>query len=282
MLLIPPSVPFLGSRCSIEKDVIVFGAPLDVTESFRSGTALAPRRIRELSEALETYSPALERDLCDVRLADAGDMELAGLSLSDALAAIEKVVAEVRSRGLPIMLGGEHTATLAAFNAVKGAFSEAMLLHLDAHLDLRPSYQGHTVGHATWVNHLGQRWGFEAIVQLGVRSGTREEYRLAASCAWSSPALELPPQVRQQLESRPLYVSIDIDVLDPSCAPGTGCPEPGGPGYRELESFLHSLAGQQVVGVDVMEVLPDADRSGITSLAAAKLVREAALLFGRP
>ncbi|MBI4494246.1 MAG: agmatinase [Chloroflexi bacterium] len=280
MSLTPPSVPFLASRPATEGQVVLVGAPLDLTESFRAGTRLAPQRIRQASDVLESYSPRLDRDLVDLRLADAGDLDLDGLSLPEALAAIEATVAQIRRAGLPVLLGGEHTATLAAFTALKRALPGTMLLHLDAHLDLRAAYQGEALGHATWLYHVGRRWGFDQIVQLGVRSGTREEYRLAATCAWSSPGLELPARVREQLARGPVYVSIDIDVLDPACAPGTGCPEPGGPRYDELEGLLHSLAGLRVVGVDVMEVLPEADPAGITAVAAARLVREAALLFG--
>ncbi|MBI4492546.1 MAG: agmatinase [Chloroflexi bacterium] len=273
-------MPFLASRPATEGQVVLIGAPLDLTESFRPGTCLAPQRIRQASDVLETYSPHLERDLIDLQLADAGDLELDGLPLPEALATIDAAVAQVRTVGLPIILGGEHTATLAALSAIQRAFPGTMLLHLDAHLDLREAYQGETLGHATWAYHAGQRWGFDQIVQLGVRSGTRAEYRQAAACAWSSPGLDLPVRVRQRLARGPVYLSIDIDVLDPACAPGTGCPEPGGPRYAEVEWLLHSLAGLQVVGVDVMEVLPEVDPAGITAVAAAKLVREAALLFG--
>lgn len=260
--------------------MILFGAPLDLTESYRRGTRLAPERIRLVSDVLETYSPALGRDLEELDLADAGDLELAGLSMSAALAAIERTVSLLLGAGIPVMLGGEHTATLAAFSAVKRRYPEAGLLHLDAHLDLREAYQGQAVGHATWLYHLGRTWGLEHVIQLGVRSGTREEYQRASGCAWTSSSLSLPAHLRERMDERPWYLSVDIDVLDPSCAPGTGCPEPGGPGFDQLMELVYSLSGLAVVGLDVMEVLPTVDHGDLTAIAAAKLVREAALVFG--
>lgn len=279
-MLIPPSVRFLSSRPSTDGRVIVFGAPLDVSESFRSGACAAPERIRQVSDVLETYSPTLQRDLDDLDLADAGDLDLGGLPDASALELIEQTVSELCSRGLPIMLGGEHTATLSAFNAVAGRFSDLLLLHLDAHMDLRERYEGRDLGHASWLFHLASRWGFERVLQLGVRSGTREEYALASKLAWSSSSLHLPEHLLARIADRPCYLTIDIDVLDPAYAPGTGCPEPGGPNFSELLDVLYALRASRVVAVDVMEVLPAADHGDITSVAAAKLVREAALLFG--
>jgi agmatinase len=156
------------------------------------------------------------------------------------------------------------------------------LLQLDAHLDLRTSYDGARLTHATWVSTVGHEFGFDSIIQLGVRSGTREEHELARACAWSSPRLELPPSVRRRIGERPIYLSIDIDVLDPSAAPGTGCPEPGGPTFVELQEFLYGLADLRVIGADIMEVLPACDPADITALAAAKLARELLLEFVDP
>jgi agmatinase len=280
-MFIPPSVPFLSSRPSIEGQVILFGAPLDATESFRNGTEQAPARIRAVSDVLETYSPTLDRDLESLHFVDAGDLDLHGHSVDGALARIERATDQVVRWGLPIMLGGEHTATLPAFNAVARVYPDVLLLHFDAHMDMRERYEGRDIGHATWLYHVAARWGFERIIQAGIRSGTRDEFALARRLMWSSPSLDLPQHVQGALERRPCYVSIDIDVLDPACAPGTGCPEPGGPTFAELLAALHALRGSRVVGIDVMEVLPAVDHADITSIAAAKLVRETALLFGQ-
>lgn len=275
-----PSPAFLSSRPGDFGRVTLLGAPLDLTESFRSGTHGAPPRIRAVSDVLESYSPLVQRDLDELDFVDGGDVDLAGLDVAAALEAIEAEVAAAARHGLVLLLGGEHTATLGAFRGVKAVHPAALLVQVDAHLDIRDRYDGSSLTHATWVHRAGEEFGFEQIVQLGARSGAREEWRTARRCAHSGRELELPRSVRDRLGRRPVYVSIDIDVLDPAHAPGTGCPEPGGVSFRELESFLHSLRGLHVVGLDVMEVLPDADPADVTAVAAAKLVREAALLFG--
>jgi agmatinase len=179
------------------------------------------------------------------------------------------------------MLGGEHTASLGGFRGVKRVHPEAVILQADAHLDMRPSYEGEAYTHATWLNHVGQEFGFPVIHQVGLRSGERQEWETARrQTAWSSTELAVPRSVRERIGQRPVYVSIDIDVLDPAHAPGTGCPEPGGVSFRELAAFVYSLEGLRVVAVDVMEVSPNLDAANITAAAGAKLAREAILLFG--
>jgi agmatinase len=258
----------------------VLGVPLDLTESFRAGTAAAPARIREVwGTALEDYSPILDRDLDGLQLERLGELSLGGLSLDQALDHIETVASPLFEEGFVLAFGGEHTATLALFRAARSVHRDVLLVQLDAHLDLRSSYDGQDIGHATWLYWLGREYGLESTVQLGVRSGTREEFARARECAWSSPRLEMPSALRQRIGRRPVYLTIDIDVLDPSAAPGTGCPEPGGPGFSELEAFIHGLMDLNVIGADIMEVLPDCDPGDITSLAAAKLGRELLLMF---
>jgi agmatinase len=182
---------------------------------------------------------------------------------------------------LTVMVGGEHTASLGGFRGIKRVYPDAHLLQVDAHLDIRAEYEGQRYTHATWLHRVGDEFSFSLIHQVGLRSGDRSEWRVARErSAWSSTDLVLPDEVRAGLHGKPLYVSIDIDVLDPAHAPGTGCPEPGGVTFRELASFLYGLAGLRVVALDVMEVSPETDPAGITAIAAAKLVREAVLMWG--
>ncbi len=186
-----------------------------------------------------------------------------------------------RQARLGVMVGGEHTASLGGFRGLKRVHPEAVMLQVDAHLDMRPEYDGEAFTHATWLNHVGQEFGFAIIHQVGLRSGDRQEWESARRhTAWSTTDLSLPRSVRQQIGQLPVYISIDIDVLDPAHAPGTGCPEPGGVTFRELVAFVYSLEGLRVVGLDVMEVSPNLDAANITAAAAAKLIREAILLFG--
>jgi agmatinase len=281
MSLRTPPAPFWGSGPADGARLLLFGVPLELTVSGNPGTANGPPAVRRASHNIESYSPNLKGDLFDAGLADLGDLDLAGLGLEAALVEVERTTAELLDRGLPIMIGGEHTATLAAFRAVKRRHPDAGLISLDAHLDLADELDGERLAHGTWGARVGDEWGLDCLTLLGVRSGTRDEWRRARDCAWWSPDLVLPDDLRARLAGRPVYLSVDIDVLDPAAAPGTGCPEPGGPDSRELFRFLYGLDGLHLVGLDVMEVLPDVDPAGITAAVAAKLIREAAILFGR-
>jgi agmatinase len=235
-----------------------------------------------MSDVLETYSPVLDRDLEDLAVGDLGDLQLASRPVEEALDVIAAGMAHAAQHaGLAVMLGGEHLASLGGFRGVKSIHTDAVILQADAHLDMRPDYEGRALSHATWLNHVGQEFGFDTVHQVGLRSGDRREWQTARRrTAWSSTQLSLPLSVRERIGQWPVYVSIDIDVLDPAHAPGTGCPEPGGVTFRELVDFVYGLEGLRVVAVDVMEVSPDLDRANITAAAAAKLVREAILLFG--
>jgi agmatinase len=280
MRLHAPNVPFLSARETSAPAAILLGAPLDLTESFRAGTQAAPDHIRRVSDVLETYSPSLRSDLSDVHLADWGDVALDSHDMESALADIGTAMLEAAHFALPIMLGGEHTATLGAVRALSSQYPGLVVLQLDAHTDLRDAYDGQQLSHATVMRRVADVVGLDRIAQFGIRSGTREEFEVASGCLSSGPDLTLNRAVRDRIHTRPVYLTIDIDVLDPSAAPGTGCPEPGGVSFNDLMAFVYSLKGLHVVAVDVMEVLPAADVNDITSAAAAKIVREAALLFG--
>ena len=283
-MICPPSpYPFLASHAGSIGRVTLLGAPLDCTGSFRAGCADGPTGIRWASENLETYSPHLNRDLEDLTLGDLGDLALAGLSQADALARIEQEVSRLLEAGtLPFLLGGEHTIALAVARAVLARHPDAWILQLDAHADLRDTYLDEPLSHATWAYRVGEAYGFDRLVQLGIRSGLREEFALGrARSAFFHEKLLIPTKLRAKLAARPVYLSLDLDVLDPSHAPGTGTPEAGGASYRELIAFLDSLAGLRVVALDINEVAPPLDPTGATSAIAAKLVREMVLLFSR-
>lgn len=277
-----PGQLFLAASDHPTPAVVVLGAPLDVTESFRSGTRQAPARVRAVSDVLETFSPVLQRDLADLPLADWGDILFDQDDLEAALAAIADAVEHAADAGIPLLIGGEHTATVGAVRGVLRRYPTLQVIQVDAHADLRDEYEGRRMSHATVMRRIADEIGLERIAQYGIRSGTREEFEVARRCLHSGPALEIDRHVLDRIHTRPVYLTIDIDVLDPAYAPGTGCPEPGGATFGELQTFVHSLRGLNVVAVDVMEVLPDADVNDVTSVAAAKLLREAALTFAKP
>jgi len=262
--------------------VTLLGAPLDRTGSFRPGTADGPHGIRWASENLETYSPALDLDLEDLEVGDLGDLSFDDCSAEEAVNRIAAEAGALLDAGtLPLVFGGEHTIALGITHAVMARHPEAMILHFDAHADLREEYLGERCSHAAWAYHAGAAYGFERLVQLGIRSGLREEFTLGrARCAHFGTGLEIPAGVRLALAERPVYLTLDIDVLDPSHAPGTGTPEAGGPTYPELMACLTSLRDLHVVAMDINEVAPPLDPSGITSAVASKIARELMLLFG--
>jgi agmatinase len=278
MQLVPARVPFLAAITADRPAAIILGAPLDITESFRDGTREGPDRIREVSDILETYSPVLGVDLSDLPLADWGNLVVQG-SMETALADIADAAEAAARTGLPLILGGEHTITVGAVRGVRRVHHGLVVVHVDAHLDLRDEYEGERCSHATVMRRVAEDVGIGQIAQFGIRSGTRDEFALARGCLTSQPTLEIDDAVRRALSTRPVYLSIDIDVLDPSCAPGTGCPEPGGASFDELLRFIYSLRGLRVVAADITEVLPGADVNDITSAAAAKIIREVALAF---
>jgi agmatinase len=260
----------------------VVGAPYDATECFRPGAAGGPAAIRRMSDSLETYSRVLEADLEDVTIVDHGDVALDGVDIDEALERIEAAfAAALQASALAVMLGGEHTVSLAGYRAVKRVHPDAALVQIDAHADLRADWEGRAITHASWTHQAGVEFGFENVYQLGVRSLAREEWDAARLwVAWHNESLDFPDTVGAQLRGRPVYLTVDIDVLDPGAAPGTGCPEPGGVTFRELQHLLYVLGAFDVVAFDVVEVAPSLDSAEITAVAAAKLVREAILLFG--
>lgn len=272
------AAPYTGGASAV-----LIGAPFDGTTSFVPGTRFGPARIREASVGLEAYSPSLDASLSEVRLADGGDLELPFGNVAEALEMIEAACRSViGSGGLPFLLGGEHLVTLPAIRACHSRYKELAVIQFDAHADLRDEYLGEQDSHATVMRRAGEVVGFDSLFQLGIRSGTREEFAFgrAFSGAFDGDLVEGAKRVAQRLSGgRPVYVTVDIDVVDPGAAPGTGTPEPGGCRPQELFEALYSLSGLNVVGFDVVEVNPLADAGFVTSLLGAKLVREAALLF---
>ena len=252
----------------------IVGVPYDATSSFRKGSRWGPAAIRHASDSIETYSPLLDRDLEDVPFLDGGDLNLEGVDP----AAMVRAVRRRLGPGLPFLLGGEHTITLGAVQAVAARHRDLAVIQWDAHTDLRAAYEGREIGHATVMRRILE--GGVPLVQLGIRAGTREEFALARDRSLHiSRGVSLPDPLLESLRGRPLYLSLDVDVLDPSVAPGTGNPEPDGASYAELLEGLRSLSGHHIVGMDLVEVAPPWDPGGRTAVIAATLVREMLLLF---
>lgn len=252
----------------------LYGVPYDRTASFRRGSRFGPDAIRWASDSIETYSPLLDRDLDDVPYVDGGDLDVDGLDPDAMIRAVGRDLPPC----VPLVLGGEHTVTLGVVGALTRRHPDLSVVQWDAHTDLRDEYDGRRVAHATVMRRLVDAG--VPLAQLGIRAGTRAEFEFArARTLCCTRGVALPAEIHARLEGRPLYLTVDIDVLDPSEAPGTGNPEPMGASYRQLVDALRGLASQRIVGMDVVEVAPPWDSTGRTAVLAASLVREMILLF---
>ena len=237
---------FMGMENPYDKsDIVVYGAGFDGTTSNRPGARFASSSMRPEFYGLETYSPILELDLEDFKICDMGDLDL---SIGDT----DKVLQEIyegtkqiiQDNKIPFMIGGEHLVTLPAFKAVYEKYEDVYILHFDAHTDLREEYNNNKNSHATVIKRI-----------------------------WD---------IVDKLEYKKIYITIDLDVFDPSIFPGTGTPEPGGVTYREFENIFSILKNSNVdiVGCDIVELSPDYDNTKVSTVLACKVLRELALVLG--
>lgn len=265
-----------------EADIIVFGAPFDGTVSYRPGSRFGPSAIRNESYGIETYSPYLNADLTEIKGYDAGDLPIPFGDTHAALDMIRSFTREVVTDGkTPIMLGGEHLVTLPVVEAIFEKHPDLCVIHLDAHTDLREDYLGINLSHATVIRRIWEHLGDGRIWQFGIRSGEKVEFEWAKSHTSLTPfCLDGIEKALETIGQRPVYLTIDLDVLDPSVFPGTGTPEHGGVSFKELTAFLMKLKGHRIVGADLVELAPHYDMSGISTAAACKLLREVALVIG--
>ncbi|MDP4152729.1 MAG: agmatinase [Bacillota bacterium] len=273
---------FIGCESEYaDSKIVIFGAPFDSTTSYRPGTRSASRAMRSESFGIETYSPYTGKDLSDIKVFDGGDLELSFGSPANALDVIEKYCYEVISDGkIPCMIGGEHLVTLGSVRAMIKKYPDLYIIHFDAHADLRMEYLGEPLSHASVMRRIWELTGDGHIFQFGIRSGDREEF------IWSKGHVHTTmfdffglPQIVERLRDKPVYFSLDLDVLDPSVFPGTGTPEAGGITFKELLEACLTISKLNIVGFDINELSPVLDQSGVSTITACKILRELLLLF---
>jgi agmatinase len=279
-------------------DVAILGVPFDTGVSYRPGARFGPGHIRESSRLLRPYNPAAGvSPFAALQVADAGDIGVNPFDIIEAISAIEHGARELLERAPRLLtLGGDHTIALPLIRAVRAAHGPVAVVHFDAHLDTWDTYFGAPYTHGTPFRRAFDEGLLdpEGCLHVGIRGPLYAAEDLVADAAVGFqlvPATELEhlgtlgviERIAARVGDRPVYVSVDIDVLDPAFAPGTGTPEAGGLTSRELLAVLRSFAALNLVGADIVEVAPAYDHAQITGIAAAHVAYEliSALALGK-
>lgn len=269
---------FIACDCEYQDaEIILFGAGFDGTTSFRPGTRFAPSAIRNESFGIETYSPYQDKDMLDYSYFDSGDLELPFGDTEKVLGDIQKRSEIILSDGkIPFMIGGEHLVTLGSVRAVHNKFKDLYIIHFDAHADLRDDYLGQKLSHACVLRRCYDILGDNKIFQFGIRSGDREEFKFAENHTFMNKFnFDGLAETVQKLKNKNIYLTVDLDVLDPSVFAGTGTPEAGGVTFDELRKAVTLVCSElKIVGCDVNELSPQYDQSGVSTAAACKIIRE--------
>ncbi len=274
---------YLCSKDNLENsEIVILGVPFDGTSSFKPGSRFGPDSIRLHSDAIESYSPYFDKDIENINFYDYGNLWNTISDFDKLSKDIEELVSAliVQNKKL-ISVGGEHLITLPLIKTIHKFYKDIVIIHVDAHADLREDYLGNRFSHATVIRRVSDFIPASNIFQFGIRSGTKEEFDFAKLETNFYPFTLNHPNGLAALSGKSVYLTIDIDVLDPSIVPGTGTPEPGGVTFKELLDFLMNLKGLNIVAADLVECSPDNDSTGVSSIAAAKIIRELLILLSR-
>ena len=255
--------------------IAILGIPYDRTSSFIPGARFGPEYIRLCSENIEEYSPYQGKSLYDLKIFDYGDIHF---ETQEWLIESRKVLEIFGSRQKIIVLGGEHTITLPMINWYKASYDRFSVIHFDAHCDLRDEYLGEKVCHSTVMRRVSEVVGIENIFQFGIRSGTKEEFEFGKNL-YKFDILKSLTSVINNIDG-PIYLSIDIDVVDAGVLPAVSTPEPGGVSYRELIDSLLLLRDKDIVGADIVEYNPLAASPWASGSTVAEVLRELILIVG--
>jgi agmatinase len=258
------------------------GVGFDGTACFRKGAAAGPAAIRRVSTDLETYSPYLDRDLEELApFYDLGDLALnrngdPEQEWQSATAAFAALTAGLEETTRFLALGGEHSVSCLFIERSLALFPDLLLLHLDAHADLRDGYQGFHYSHAAAIRRCLDHFGpGHDLAQFGIRSGTREEFQWMRSAGTRYEDLGgFIAYLERIAAGRPVYLTLDLDYFDPAFLPGTGTPEAGGEDFKSFVAIVRVLSRKRLVGADVVELAPALDPTGNSEVFAAKVVRE--------
>jgi agmatinase len=276
--------------------VAILGAPFDSGTSYRPGARFGPGAVRAASKLLRPYHPALDvHPWGELQVADAGDAAINPFDLETAVGDVERAAGQVLGRaGRLVTIGGDHTIALPLLRAVHARHGPPALVHFDAHLDTWETYFGAAYTHGTPFRRAAEEGVLdtEHSIHVGIRGPLYASSDLDDDAALGYAVISTAriagegvpraiERIRDRVGDRPLYVSVDVDVLDPAHAPGTGTPEPGGLTTRELQELLRGLDGLEIHGADVVEVAPAYDHAELTALAAAQVAYELLALLAR-
>lgn len=269
---------FLGCESSFEDaNIVIFGAPFDGTTTFRPGTRFAPQTMRIESIGLETYSPYFDLDIEDYKINDNGDLDLPFGSTIGALNMIQEQAKKIfDTNKKPLMIGGEHLVSLPVIKEAFNKYPDLHIIHFDAHTDLREEYLGEKLSHSSVFKRVWDFIGDGKIYQFGIRSGTKDEFYWAKEghIYINKFNFDTLDEVVKSLNDKPVYFSIDLDVLDPSIMSGTGTTEAGGVNFNELINAIKKVSKLNIIGADIVELSPHYDHSGVSTAVACKILRE--------
>lgn len=271
---------FMGAKKNLSNCSIgIFGVNYDGTTSFKPGARFGPNAIRNVSESLETYCPFLNKDLNLINYFDAGSLKI---NSSDTFSIIKKVNSGtkflINNNLKPIILGGEHSISIGVIEALVEKYPDLIMIQLDAHADLRNSYQGNKYSHACTIRRCLELLPSKKVIQIGIRSGTQDEFTIMKNNHQlikfdTGDSIIKIEKLLEPFKNNPVYLTVDLDWFDPSLLPGTGTPEPGGFFWRDFEHIIGLLNTFRIIGCDIVELSPDIDSSGISSVVAAKTTR---------
>lgn len=276
-------MPFSGYQRSFDQaDYVILGVPFDFTSTYRAGARFAPVAIREASQNIETYSFRTGLDVEDLKIHDLGDLDVSA-DVNETLKRLELVAAEIfGTEKIPVFVGGEHTITLGAVKAYRNP-KELTIISFDAHLDLRDEYLGLKFSHTTFMRRINEQLKPQKIIEVGTRAVCKEEIEYVkkteisyvSSLEIQKEGIEKAKEKLRDLigEASNIYLTIDLDVLDPAFAPAVQNPEPEGISPLALHELISEVCKGNVVAVDVVEVTPSYDH-GVTALQAARTIFE--------
>lgn len=261
-------------------DIIMLGLPFDGTVSYRSGSRFAPEQIRLASWGLEEYSPRFDKDINDCNFHDIGDLEFPLGNTVKSLELIKDNVKQIYDDGKRLLgIGGEHLVTYPEIVAISDVYGDDLaIVHFDAHTDLRDEYMGEKLSHSAVIKLCSRYVRPENIKQIGIRSGMKEEWEFMKR---NNTFIKDNNDYKSLdcLLDKKVFITVDLDVLDPSVMSGTGTPESGGMSFNELMGWFEYLKKFDIIGADVVELAPDYDTSGCSTAVATKVIRELLMIM---